>query len=413
MLVNLLMIRNLVAASLACVLCTTAPAQAELLPADSAAIQRYVFDLRTRLGSSAGVPKSPDRPIAIPRSARPLAPAEAKAAFRAANDMIERKRWWRVGLDPTTLDRPLREPASVIAGCTAAYRANLDDAARSLAIAKDAAEFLMWAQEQAGTGGFPFPSARSTRSRAMAAADAFFRRAEREGRLDQVIRQGWAVDDGDDGGLQFDNGEAGVAMFDLHAATKDPRHLASARKAADWAVARPLVTNWNYNSFSVHLLAKAHAATGELRYLAAATQKALLGVIPGQLKDGPNAGRWLDPHNAQPAYHYIMLRALAELGAAMPADTADRRAVMAALELGLRARNSDFLGPGATNKNSAMETLVAVNRLFAGQKGFLDATLSAQALERLGALVAEQYRQGNAPLDPKEWGLYLGFVAAR
>jgi len=98
--------------------------------------------------------------------------------------------------------------------------------------------------------------------------------------------------------LQFDNGECGIAMFDLFELTQDPRYLDSARQAANWALTRPLCTNWNYNSFSVHLLAKAYDVTQEPEYRDAALKKALLGVIPGQLIDGPRAGRWMDAHNA-------------------------------------------------------------------------------------------------------------------
>jgi hypothetical protein len=384
-------------------------------PADRAvaASERLATELRARLGGKAGEPERPDVFVPIPAGGRLLSATEARTAFRAANAHIEKARWWRPGLDPAALDRPLREPASVISGCVAAYRAGLDDGARSLEIARDAAEFLMWAQDQAGTGLYPFPSARSGRSRAMQSARSQLDRAEREGRLDRMLRNGWAVDDGDDGGLQFDNGEAGVAMFELYEATRDARYLASARRAADWAIGRPIVRNWNYNSFSAHLLAKAYTVTSEARYLDAAVRKALAGVIPGQLTDGTNAGRWVDPHNAQASYHYIMLRALAGVAAALPAQDARRPAVVASLALGLKARNRDFVERGAPNKNSAMDALIAVNRLFAADGEFLRATQSAVALERLGVLVSEQHRRGAAPLDPREWGMFLAYAAGR
>ena len=105
-------------------------------------------------------------------------------------------RWWKVGVDPTTLAAPLRGPASVIAGNVAAVRAKLDGSERSLAIAKDAAEFLLWAQQQAGSGGFPFPAARGTSSaRAMEVATRFLTKAEKAGKLDLVVRNGWIFDD--------------------------------------------------------------------------------------------------------------------------------------------------------------------------------------------------------------------------
>jgi hypothetical protein len=377
------------------------------------AVRNSVAATRARLGDKAGVPEDADRVVAIPLNGRWLTRSAAMTGFVAANARIEAMQWWRIGLDPTTLERPLREPASVVAGCVAAYRAKLDGSDRSLAIARNAADFLIWAQDQAGTGVYPFPAARTGRSKAFQSANRYFARAEREGRLDQIVRNGWAINDDGDGGLQFDNGVAGLAMFELYEATRDARYLVSAKKSADWAITRPLVANWNYNSFSVQLLAKAHGVTGEGRYLEAAARKVIVGVIPGQLTDGPRAGRWVDPHNAKVEYHYIMMRALAQLAAAMPRNHADRETIMRSLELGLLARNTDFAGNSAPNKNSAMDALILVNRVFAADRDFLRRTLSEQALERLGVLVSEQARRGNAPLDPREWGLFLEFAAAR
>ncbi len=51
--------------------------------------------------------------------------------------------------------------------------------------------------------------------------------------------------------------------------------------------------------------------TKDHRYLDAAREKVQLGIYPGQLKSGPQAGRWFDPHNARLVYHFILLRGLA------------------------------------------------------------------------------------------------------
>ncbi|NDE97126.1 MAG: hypothetical protein EB034_02425 [Verrucomicrobia bacterium] len=287
-------------------------------------------------------------------------------------------------------------------------QAKLDGAERSLAIAKEAAEFLMWAQTQAGSGGFPFPAARGTSdARAMEVATRFLDKADKAGKLSEVVRNGWAFDDLGDGGLQFDNGECGVAMFELYELTKDARHLASARKAADWAAARPLCANWNYNSFSVYLLAKAAEVTGEKNYCGAALQKAIVGVIPGQLTDGLHAGRWMDAHNARPAYHYIMLRALGQLAAVLPPDEPQRAVVMRALALGLRTRNQEIVAQGVMNKDKAIEALIMMNRWFSRDKAWLRETATINALDALGKLVSEQSRRGQNPLGPREWGLFL------
>lgn len=379
--------------------------------AELAAVRQKTAEVLRALGDKAGIPEAPDKYLAVPKSARWLTAAEAQAAFAKANPKLEQLRWWKQGLDPATLAHALREPAAIVSGCVAAHRAGLDAAERSLSIATDAADFLIWAQSEAGTGVFPFPSARGVKgNKAFTAADNYFAKAEREGRLEEVMHKGWVIDDAGNGGLQFDNAEAGVAMLELYEATHDARHLDSARKAADWAAARPVVENWNYNSFSVHLLAKFFAVTHERKYLDAATRKALVGVIPGQLTDGPRIGRWLDAHNAKPEYHYIMMRGLAQLAAVMPKADPARPEVMRSLQLGLRARNQDFTGPGVPTKNKSMEALLLVNQLFADEPDFLRATLSIESLDALGKLVSGQYLRGNDPLGPREWGLFLEHV---
>lgn len=379
-----------------------------------AAIRTEVAAYRRKVGDKAGVPEVADKFIPIPKNAAWLTTAEAQGAFAKMHGKLEQLRWWKIGLDPATLKHALREPAAIVSGCVHAVRAGLDGAPRSLAYAREAGDFLVWAQGQAGTGVFPFPAVRGvTRDPAFVAADRFLAKAEREGRRADVVHHGWVVDDVTDGGLQFDHGEAGVAMFELYEATKEKTYLTSARWAADWAEKRPIARNWNYNSFSVSLLAEAFRVTGERRYFDAAVRKTLLGVLPGQLPDGPYAGRWVDAHNARPAYHYIMMRALAQLAAVTPKDAAARPEIMRALTLGLKARNEEILGPGAANKDKAMEALLIVNRLFAGDAAFLRDSRSAEALDALGQLVSEQFRRGTAPLGPREWGLFLDYVVWR
>lgn len=381
---------------------------------DPAAIQQAVATINLQLGAKAGVPEVEDKFQPIPADGRWLTPSEAAMGFAPLFNQIEKRHWWKIGLDPTKLIHPLREPATVIMGNVAVARAHLGGSQRSLDIAKDAGDFLLWAQQQAGTGGFPFPASRGiSNAPPFVAAEKHFRLAEQAGKLHEVVRNGWAIRDDGDGGLQFDNGECGVALFELFAVTRDARYLAAARKSADWAAKQPLVVNWNYNSFSVYLLSRAYRVTGEASYLDAATKKALLGVIPGQLTTGPNAGRWNDPHNARPSYHYIMLRGLAELASALPASNPARAEVLTALALGLRARNKDILGTGAPNKDKAMETLLIVNQRFADDAAFLRTTQSVKALDALAKLVSAQARQGSVPLGPYEWGIFLAHVAGR
>ncbi len=381
---------------------------------DAAAIDRLVVEANILLGAQVGEPEIRDRYIAIPAEAVPLRQDEI---FRLAAKMpagIEAKRWWRIGLDPVMLGHPLREPADAISGLLAAHRAGLDADGDALRSAREAGEFLLWAQAEAGNGVFPFPASRSASDAApFKASTAFLDAAERSGDLHRKVNEGWLVEDDGDGGLQFDNGECGVAMLELHAATGDARFLEAARRAADWAIAQPLSVNWNYNSFSVYLLAQTYRATGDIRYRDAALDKTLYGILPGQLREGAHAGRWHDPHNARPAYHYIMLRALASLATTLPADDSDRLRIEAALRLGLRARNADFLGPGAANKDKAMETLLIVRDAYRDDPAFLDDSLSNDAFAALERLILAQLRAGRDPLSPRGHGRYLADAATR
>ena len=368
---------------------------------------------RKALGNKAGEPEVPDEFRAVPAQARLMSRDEAQLGFTPHFATLEKMRWWKIGIDPTTLTAPLRGPASVIVGNLAAARAKLDGTERSLAMAKDAAAFLIWAQEQAGSGVYPFPAARGTsNARAMQVATRFIANADKTRKLETVVRNGWVFDDAGDGGLQFDNGECGVAILQLYEVTKDDRHLESVRKSADWTARQPLCPNWNYNSFSVFLLSRMYVVTREQKYLDAAIMKARLGVIPGQLTNGPRAGRWIDPHNARPAYHYIMMRALTHLVAVMPPEHVARPEIVCALSLGLKTRNAEMVARGIMNKEHAMESLLLVNHTFENDTAFLRDTHSSAALEAIGRLVSDEARRGKQPLAPGAWGLFLEFIAS-
>lgn len=378
---------------------------------DLDAIRAAVAAGRESLGKQAGEPEVPDRFRRVPTEATRFSREEAERGFTPYLATIESLRWWNTDVDPTSLPAPLRAPASVVLGGAAAARAGLEAAAKSLAMARSAAEFLIWAQEQAGAGLYPFPAVRGpSDAPAMKVAIRFLERAERAGTTGTVVCNGWIVDDQGDGGLQFDNGECGAAMLALYDVTKDVRYLDSARKAAEWAALQPLCPNWNYNSFSVFLLATLYEVTHEAKYLDAAVHKACLGVIPGQLTDGPHVGRWTDPHNARPAYHYIMMRALSQVAAVMPPGHPDRVNIMRSLALGLTTRNTEMITRGVMTKDHAMETLLLVNRAFADDARFLRETRSTDALDTLGRLVSEEARRGQQPLGPGPWGLFLEYV---
>lgn len=133
-------------------------------------------------------------------------------------------------------------------------------------------------------------------------------------------------------------------------------------------------------------------------------------MLPGQLTEGPHAGRWLDGHNARPAYHYIMLRALAHLYVALPKDDARRAEIKQALALGLKTRNVEILDQGAPTKDKAMEALAFVGQAFADDQPYLAETHTLEALDALGKIASAQAKSGSMPLDPRSWSMFLGYV---
>lgn len=375
---------------------------------DEAEVQRLARKAIETLGDQAGIPEIADQFREVPKNAKPLTPKELSVAFDPYIDFIEKQKWWTVGLDPAKTNHLPRELATIIEGCLAARSVNEANAQRLLKIAKDAGDFLVWSQDQAGTGVIPFPAVRNGKGRPFEVAERFMRQAEKDGKLDQVVKNGWAVEDFSDGGLQFDNGLAGVALVQLFEATKDDKYKKAAVGAADWAITRPVVTNWNYNSFSVFLLAEVYRITGDKKYLESAKKKTRLGLLPGQLTEGPRKGRWADAHNARPPYHFIMVRGLAALAAAMPKDDADLSAVVDSLRLALSARNPDF-EKGIFNADSSVEALVRVEMLPPHVAVKLTGCKTDEALGTLERYAADGFRAGKPPLGPGAWGQLLAY----
>jgi len=375
---------------------------------DEAEVKRLATNAIETLGDQAGIPEIADQFREVPKNAKPLSAQKLRTAFDPYIDFIEKQKWWNVGLDPAKTNHLPRELATIIEGCLAARSVNEANAERLLKIAIDAGDFLVWSQEQAGTGLIPFPAVRNGKGRPFEVAERFMRQADKEGKLDQVVKNGWAYEDISDGGLQFDNGLAGVALVQLFEATKDDKYKKAAIRAADWAAARPVVTNWNYNSFSVFLLADVYRITGDKKYLESAKKKTRLGLWPGQLTEGPRKGRWADAHNARPPYHYIMVRGLAALTAVMPKDDADLPAVVESLRLALSARNSDF-EKGIFNADSSVEALIRVKMLPPHVAEKLADCKTNEALATLEGYAREGFRARKSPLGPGAWGQLLEY----
>lgn len=389
---------------------TTRRLKQAIVSGDAAAVVAAAEVWKAELGGKAGVPERAETFTEVPAGAVILSPEEARRRMAELKLQVEGQPW-RPDILPEDLTVPLRVPASVLSGCAVAVRGGGESCRQTGAAA---VEFLLRAQQEAGTGGFPFPASRGpSKAKAMQVAAAFLRKAEAAGKLDEVVHKGWIVNDAGDGGLQFDNAECGVAMLDWYAATKDGRCLESARRAGEWAARQPLCVNWNYNSFSVWLLARLTQVTGEAHWRDAALRKARAGVMPGQLTAGTHAGRWADAHNACAPYHYIMMLALTELAGVLPAESPARAEVAGALHLGLKARNGEIVTRGVMNRDKAMEALLEVQRVFGADAAFLRETQSSEALEVLARLISSEAQRGREPLAPREWTQFLAWAAGR
>ena len=240
--------------------------------------------------------------------------------------------------DPRKMQAGLREAAWPIGGLARTALVVPERREELTRLVREGADWLV-ARQHAG-GGFPFPVGPGLKPREKVGFIVQRMIAQHP----ELVVDGWITDDRDDGGLQFDHGLCGGALLSAWELTREDRYLASAKRAGDWAIGRPLVTNWNYNAFSVGLLARLHRATGEAKYLEAAVEKAEVGVLPGQMP----AGRWFDAHNASAVYHNILLRDLTELFAALPADHRLRATLRDALGRGLDQAAGETLAKGFT-----------------------------------------------------------------
>lgn len=291
-----------------------------------AGVQKAVAEAIKTLGPWAGVPES-DTIFYPPPQTTPF--DVAKVRKRWLNE-VERGMPglpWEVNPegDPRLMNTGLRAAAFPLDGLARTAMLFPDKRDELTLHVRKGADWLITIQHPSGV--FPFPVGPGLKPRG------------KVGRIvERMIKQhpervvnDWIPDDFTDGGLQFDNGLCGSALISAWEATQDDRYLAAAKRSGDWALARPLVFNWNYNAFSVGLLARLAVATGETRYRDAAVEKAKIGVLPGQM----SSGRWFDPHNACAVYHNILLRELLELLNALPDDHPDRPMLADAIQRGL------------------------------------------------------------------------------
>ena len=378
---------------------------------DEVAVRKLAAESVFMLGNLAGAPEVADEYRQAPEQVEPLTKAEALAGFEKILQFVQKNKWWRIDLDPTETEHLPREVATCMMGCLAGCRANAPNEDALLKEAVEAGDYLLWTQQQAGTGVIPFPAYRGGKNKAFQAADRFLRLAKESGRLDEVVNNGWSFDDLTDGGLQFDNGLCGVALFELYEVSNEKRFLTGAIATADWAAKRSCVTNWNYNSFSVYLLATAYRVTHESKYLQAAKEKARLGVLPGQLQDGPYKGRWADQHNARPAYHYIIVRGLTALFAVLPDDATNRESIAMSIRAAMQARNKEFTSKGIMNVDSSMEALLLFKSLSADQRKAIGFCQTDEAFAVLERHCVSRLRKDGGPFSPGVGGGFFKYIA--
>lgn len=271
-------------------------------------VRAVVANMRKTLGDQAGLPDA-RRPGARAKP-HPLSEAKAVDLFLAALKSEDKS------VREITAGRPvgnnmLRLYADVIQGCCDTRPAvrkhqpqRLTDLDRLVA---GACSILTRLQQPAGY--FPLPDLRGKNIRFGEMTEKLLA-TQPDG-----VKDGWIVAVDPAGGTQFDNGVCGVALLSAGAEYKRDEWTRAGLRATDWALQQRCVPNFNYNAFSVSLLAHASRITRDDRHLAGALQKFRVGVAPGQMENG----RWIDAHNARTVYHLIILRALHDLWEAQPA----------------------------------------------------------------------------------------------
>lgn len=392
--------------------CNLAKAQ---LAKDLSQVEQLTTDYIEALGDQAGIPERPNDfiPVNLQNSEIITAP-QAQSAFNPYIEIIQRKGWWlsraRAAEAPTEVKDPEfyrpRFLASVVTGFLAARNAGAENPDQLLEIAQRTADYLLWSQEQAGRGLFPFPNL-NAKGIQHSSSERFLTRAEQMGQLNTVLVNDWIVDDLGSGDLTLDNALAGVAILEMYQATGEQKYLEAARASADWAMSQPVVPNWNYNSLNVFLLARTYRITSESRYLDSAKEKARLGIYPGQLQTGPHKGFWADPHNARLNYHYILVQGLGELLAALPQTDPELPKVRDVLSLALKAGNATIAQNGIAYPETVLEVLSRLEMDLPVSSGRLGDEDRTEVLNLAGHYASTEFLAEEWLPAPGAWGLFL------
>ena len=374
-------------------------------------IYSLVQEMQTVLGDKAGVPEQREKYISIPDSFHVFAEEYVPQAFLDHEEFI-RSAWWNSCPSSGECKGALREVSSAIIGCLHARNAGCKNPDNLLLLAKQAGDFLIYAQDSAGAGVYPCPDLRGTGGRMDELVTAFLKKAEQKGVLDQVLHNGWIMEDFESGDLFFDHGLCGFALLELYEETKDPLYLTSALWAAQWLNDRPSVPNWNYNSFVVLFLVRLARVTGDATFFSSAIKRVQLGIIPGQLQNGPNSGKWIDPHNARFVYHMIIVRSLIEVleaGNEFQDDVAaeEMKSIRHSFSLAMECRYKELIDFGFNHPDITCECFSRIRLAPDTFKDYLSDSLFQEIEENLDRYVGETYRRGTIKLSPAALGYYL------
>lgn len=310
-----------------------------LAQGDAPAVRAAAADATAILGSWAGNPETATRYFP-PVSASPFDAAKLRTWWLREIERGVRGLAWTKNPtgNPREMNAGLREAAWPLDSLARTALVVPEHRAVLTRHVRAGADWLVKLQHPSGV--FPFPIGPALHPREKV-GQIVARAIEQH---PEIVKDDWIPDDATDGGLQFDHGLCGHALLSAWELTRDERYLAAARRAGEWAARRPLVTNWNYNAFSVGFLAHLANATGDEKFLTAAIAKAEVGVLPGQLP----GGRWFDAHNACAVYHNILLRELLHLYHALPPRHAFRAPLLDALTRGLDQAAAETLARGYT-----------------------------------------------------------------
>lgn len=316
---------------------------------DPPAVRAVTAEMLELLGDQAGVPDG-RRPG---RAAKPHPMTDAEAAdlfLRALQSKGSSIRQMAAGKPlPDQMLRVYADMLAAVVGIRPFVANHRPDASGEIdGLAGGLATILLSLQQPAGH--FPFPDLRGKNIRF---GDMIQKRVD-TGQAE--IRDGWILSVEPGGGTQFDTGLSGVALLLAGEAYCNAGWRAAGLRAAGWALAQPCCANFNYNAFSVSLLARAFRVTGEAKFRDGAWQKFRVGVAPGQ---APN-GRWMDPHNARTVYHVILLRGAADLGGIAAPE--DRGEVDAVARPAIEALLGEFDAMGITVE--ALPELLALADLY-------------------------------------------------